>query len=167
MLSAAREVAWTVPLTSRDGHQREGEQHKEVPFGGRARHHYAGAAASSKLSQLGAHMTERDIERKLKAWAKMKYIEDQKNYHCMYSKSTRYEPKKEGIYTECGCAHGDVADRGGGAREPRRPLASRRLHLLLPLTALLYGLLAFTAGDRGQTARGPCETGRAAGYRHT
>ena len=54
MLSAAREVAWTVPLTSRDGHQREGEQHKEVPFGGRARHHYAGAAASSKLSQLGA-----------------------------------------------------------------------------------------------------------------
>ena len=95
MLSAAREVAWTVPLTSRDGHQREGEQHKEVPFGGRARHHYAGAAASSKLSQLGAHMTERDNKRKLKAWAKMKYIEDQKNYHCMYAKSTRYDPEKE------------------------------------------------------------------------
>ena len=33
------------------------------------------------------------------------------------------------------------------AREPPAPLTS------IPLTALLYGLLAFTAGDRGRTAR--------------
>ena len=68
--------------------------------------------------------------------------------------------------SECCRDLGPLADRGGGAREPRRPPASRWLHLLLPLTALLYGLLVFTAGDRGRTA-GPCETGRAAGYRHT